>query len=312
MQLGMVGLGKMGGNIVRRLMRAGHECVVYDVDSAATEKLVAEGAIGAASLAELVERLTGPRAVWMMLPHGEVTESVFHTMLNMLGKDDVLIDGGNSNFQEAIRRGKLAKSHGVSFLDVGTSGGVRGLDRGYCMMIGGPEEAYQRLEPIFITLSPGEGEAAKPSENGYLYCGESGAGHYVKMIHNGIEYGMMQAFAEGFDLMRNAEKTGGDGYSYDFDLPEIAEVWRRGSVVTSWLLDLTAEALQENPSLSDFSSQVSDSGEGRWTVNAAVDQAVPAPVLTAALFARFQSRQQDSFAGRILSAMRYKFGGHSS
>jgi 6-phosphogluconate dehydrogenase len=320
MQLGIVGLGRMGANITRRLMRAGHACVVFDIDVAAVAKLVEEGASGAADLDDFVARLQAPRAVWLMLPHGAVTEEHVQAMAQRLAPGDVLIDGGNSFYQDDVRRAEDLRSRGIAYLDVGTSGGVRGLERGYCMMIGGDKAAFERLDPIFATLAPGRGEieptggreAREPrAEQGYLYCGPAGAGHFVKMIHNGIEYGMMQAFAEGFDILRNAAKPSVPANRrYDFELADIAEVWRRGSVVSSWLLDLTAEALAENPSLSNFSGVVEDSGEGRWTVQAAIEEAVPAEVLTAALYTRFRSRQDHTFAEKILSAMRYKFGGH--
>lgn len=311
MELGMVGAGRMGGNMTRRLQGAGHRCVVYDRQPLACQALAEEGIAVAEDLSALVAALTPPRAIWMMVPHGEPTQLVLDQLLPLLSAGDTVIDGGNSHFQEAIHRAEQSEARGVRFLDVGTSGGVHGLQRGYCLMVGGPEAAYLQLETIFSALSPGADAAAAPAEQGYLYCGGPGAGHYAKMIHNGIEYGMMQAFAEGFELLRTATSASASGaYHYDFDLPQLAQVWRRGSVVSSWLLDLTAEALRENPSLEGFSSAVSDSGEGRWTVNAAVDQAVAAPVLTAALYARFRSRQSPHFPDMLLSAMRYKFGGH--
>jgi 6-phosphogluconate dehydrogenase len=320
MQLGMVGLGRMGGNIVRRLLRAGHTCVVFDVDRAAVDKLVAEGATGATSLDDFVAKLAAPRSVWLMLPHGPITEQHVDAMGDRLKAGDVVIDGGNSFYQDDVRRAaKLAKT-GVHYLDVGTSGGVAGLERGYCMMIGGDRAAFERLDPIFASLAPGRGDAEPTkhregrdprAESGYLHCGPAGAGHFAKMIHNGIEYGMMQAMAEGFDILRNASKTTIPAERrYDFDLADLAEVWRRGSVISSWLLDLTAEALAENPQLSQFSGVVEDSGEGRWTVQAAIEEAVPAEVLTSALYTRFRSRQEHTFAEKVLSAMRSKFGGH--
>jgi 6-phosphogluconate dehydrogenase len=320
MQLGMVGLGRMGGNIVRRLLRAGHTCVVFDVDRAAVDKLVAEGATGATSLDDFVAKLAAPRSVWLMLPHGPITEQHVAAMGDRLKAGDVVIDGGNSFYQDDVRRAaKLAKT-GVHYLDVGTSGGVAGLERGYCMMIGGDRAAFERLDPIFASLAPGRGDAEPTrhregrdprAESGYLHCGPAGAGHFAKMIHNGIEYGMMQAMAEGFDILRNASKTTIPAERrYDFDLADLAETWRRGSVISSWLLDLTAEALAENPQLSQFSGVVEDSGEGRWTVQAAIEEAVPAEVLTSALYTRFRSRQEHTFAEKVLSAMRSKFGGH--
>ena len=320
MQLGMIGLGRMGANIVRRLMRSGHECVVYDVDAAAVARLAAEGATGARSLDEFVALLTPPRAVWLMVPHGPATEAGVREMRLRLAAGDVLIDGGNSFYQDDVRRAAELRQRGIAYLDVGTSGGIAGLERGYCMMIGGERAAFERLDPIFAALAPGigqiertRGRAARDPrvERGYLYCGPAGAGHFVKMIHNGIEYGMMQAVAEGFDILRNVSQASvPQDRRYDLDLADVAEVWRRGSVVTSWLLDLTAEALVEDPQLAGFSGVVEDSGEGRWTVQAAIEEAVPAEVLTAALYARFRSRQEHTFAEKMLSAMRAKFGGH--
>jgi 6-phosphogluconate dehydrogenase len=320
MQLGMVGLGRMGANIVRRLLRQGHECVVSDLQAESVRSLEREGAKGASSIEDLVRKLTPPRAVWVMVPAGSATEEVVKVFGDRLQTGDVLIDGGNSYFKDDIRRAAALASRGIHFLDVGTSGGVYGLERGYCLMIGGPKGAFERLKPIFQALAPGKAAAAptpgRPSgagtaEDGYLYCGPAGAGHFVKMIHNGIEYGLMQAYAEGFDILRGA--AGPEvpaGQSYDFDLSEIAEVWRRGSVVGSWLLDLTASALAENPELTAFSGSVADSGEGRWTIQTAVEEAVPAPVLSASLYTRFRSRIEHSFGERVLSAMRHKFGGH--
>ena len=320
MQLGMVGLGRMGANLSRRLMRAGHEIVGFDVDPKAVAALASDGAASAASLEALVAQLKAPRTVWLMLPHGPITESSLQTIAALLQPGDTVIDGGNSHFEDDVRRARALAPRGIRYLDVGTSGGVHGLERGYCLMIGGDRGAFEHLDPIFKTLAPGRGEIEATgsrsgrdprAEEGYLYCGPAGAGHFTKMIHNGIEYGMMQAIAEGFDILRNANKPNlPEGRRYDFELADIAEVWRRGSVVSSWLLDLTAESLAENPDLSNFSGVVQDSGEGRWTVQAAIDEAVPAEVLTAALFTRFRSRQDHTFAEKILSAMRSKFGGH--
>ena len=311
MQLGMVGLGRMGGNILRRVMQAGHEGVAFDRDDAAVAALVAEGAAGATSLKELVGLLRAPRTVWVMLPAGEITEAALTELHGLLSPGDTVIEGGNSFWKDSARRGAEAEARGLHYLDIGTSGGVWGLKRGYCLMIGGPAEVVQRLDPILAALVPGAGTAL-PTEGreardprpaqGYVHCGPNGAGHYAKMVHNGIEYGMMQAMAEGLDLMRAAP--------FDLDLPDITEAWRRGSVVSSWLLDLTAQALAYDPDLAEYSGHVSDSGEGRWTVDTAVEQAVPVPVLAAALFARFRSRQEASFADKALSAMRKGFGGH--
>jgi 6-phosphogluconate dehydrogenase len=320
MQLGMIGLGRMGANIVRRLLRAGHEAVVFDIDAAAVSRIASEGATGATDLDDFVAELSAPRAVWLMLPHGPTTEAHVQAMAQRLQAGDTLIDGGNSHFHDDVRRAEQLAARGIRYLDVGTSGGVHGLERGYCMMIGGDRPAFERLDPIFKALAPGRGDIPATAsregldaraEQGYLYCGAAGAGHFVKMIHNGIEYGMMQAIAEGFDILRNASKASiPENRRYDLNLADIAEVWRRGSVVSSWLLDLTAEALAENPTLSRFDGVVEDSGEGRWTVQAAIEEAVPAEVLTAALYARFRSRQDHTFAEKVLSAMRYKFGGH--
>ena len=319
MQIAMVGLGRMGANMVRRLMRDGHDCVVYDRDPAAVARLVAEGATGAAGLAELAQRLTPPRAAWIMVPAGDITEQAVMELAGHFAAGDVIVDGGNSYFKDDVRRAKTLAERGIYYLDAGTSGGVWGLERGYCLMVGGDRAAYKRLEPVFRTLAPG-GAGIPPSpgrtpggsaEQGYLYCGPSGAGHFVKMVHNGIEYGLMQAYAEGFDILRNAgAETLPADQRYDFDLADIAELWRRGSVVTSWLLDLSAKALARNPDLSDYSGFVQDSGEGRWTVQAAIDEAVPAEVLTAALYTRFRSRREHTFAEKVLSAMRQGFGGH--
>ncbi|MFT5443801.1 MAG: 6-phosphogluconate dehydrogenase [Myxococcota bacterium] len=320
MQLGMVGLGKMGANMVRRIMGDGHECVVFDQSPAAIEVLENEGARGALSLAELVAKLDAPRAVWIMVPAGEITEGVVTELAGLLDSGDMIIDGGNSMFKDDARRASELAPKGIHYLDCGTSGGVWGIDRGYCLMIGGDAGAVSHLDPIFKCLAPGRGDVERTpgrdnnkgtAEEGYLHCGPAGAGHYVKMIHNGIEYGLMQAYAEGFDILNSARQdTVPEAYRYDLDIGDVAEVWRRGSVVGSWLLDLTAQALVEQPNLDGYSGYVTDSGEGRWTVNAAVEQSVPADVLTAALYARFRSRQTHTFAEKILSAMRHKFGGH--
>ncbi len=320
MQLGMIGLGRMGGNMVDRLMRKGHQCVVTDYQAEAIAKCQAKGAVGAANLDEFALKLTKPRAAWIMVPAGKPTESTIAELAKRFEAGDVIIDGGNSYFKDDVRRAKELKALGIHYIDVGTSGGVWGVERGYCLMIGGVREAVERLDPIFKALAPGKGEIEPTpgrdklggtSEEGYLHCGPPGTGHFVKMIHNGIEYGLMQAYAEGFDIFRNANsKELPEEYRFDLNLPDIAEVWRRGSVVGSWLLDLTAMALAENPTLSEFSGFVHDSGEGRWTVQAAVDEAVPADVLTSALYTRFRSRQDHTFAEKLLSAMRNKFGGH--
>jgi 6-phosphogluconate dehydrogenase len=320
MQLGMIGLGRMGGNIVRRLKQAGHSCVVYDRSPEAIAALTAEGAIGASGLPDMVAKLEAPRAVWIMLPAGAATEGAIEELAGVMQAGDTIIDGGNSNYKDGMRRAASLRPKGIHFVDVGTSGGVWGLERGYCMMIGGDKEAVDRLDPIFAALAPGLGEVPRTegregrdprAEHGYIHAGPSGAGHYVKMIHNGIEYGMMQAFAEGFDILRSAGSADlPEDQRLDIDVADVAEVWRRGSVVTSWLLDLTASALARDPDLEGFSGFVEDSGEGRWTVNAAVEQAVPADVLTAALYARFRSRGRADFANKVLSAMRKGFGGH--
>jgi 6-phosphogluconate dehydrogenase len=320
MQLGMIGLGRMGGNIVRRLTRNGHECVVFDRNPATIKALVGKGVTGGADLKQLVSQLEKPRTVWVMLPAGEITESTVQQLGALLEPGDVVIDGGNAFYKDDIRRAKLLKAKGIHYIDCGTSGGVWGLERGYSLMIGGDKEAVDRLDPIFGTLAPGTGAIpATPDrkgrdprvERGYMHCGPSGAGRFVKMIHNGIEYGLMQAYAEGFNILRGAasEELPQD-QRYQLDLPDIAEVWRRGSVIGSWLLDLTAMALAEDPKLSRYSGFVEDSGEGRWTVNAAIEEAVPADVLSAALYARFRSRDQESFSDKLLSAMRNRFGGH--
>jgi 6-phosphogluconate dehydrogenase len=320
MQLGMVGLGRMGGNIVRRLMRQGHAGVVYDQNPNAVGELAGEGATAARSLDDLVTKLTKPRAVWVMLPAGEPTETAVMQLGASMDAGDILIDGGNSNYKDDVRRARGLAAKGVHYLDVGTSGGVWGLDRGYCMMIGGDRGAFERLDPIFAALAPGEGNIPRTpgrdgrdprAERGYLHCGPSGAGHFVKMIHNGIEYGLMQAYAEGFSILRAAgENPRPQDERYDLELADIAEVWRRGSVISSWLLDLTAGAFAADPQLDGFKGYVEDSGEGRWTVMTAVEQAVPATVLSAALYARFRSREDVSFGDRVLSAMRKGFGGH--
>jgi 6-phosphogluconate dehydrogenase len=331
MQLGMIGLGRMGANMVRRLMKAGHECVVYDVHREAAQSLIREGAIAADTLAEFVGRLSKPRAVWLMVP-AAVVDAQLEALLPLLEPGDVLVDGGNSYYHDDLRRAALLQSRGLHYVDVGTSGGVWGLDRGYCLMIGGEAEAVQRLDPIFRSLAPGIATAARTpgrekgstAEHGYLHCGPNGAGHFVKMVHNGIEYGLMASYAEGLNILRHANvgtrPPAADAettplrdpqqYQYDLDLSEITEVWRRGSVIASWLLDLTAAALVQDPGLEQFRGRVSDSGEGRWTLDAAIDEAVPAPVLAAALFERFSSRGEADFADRVLSALRFQFGGH--
>jgi 6-phosphogluconate dehydrogenase len=320
MQLGMIGLGRMGGNIVRRLMRNGHSAVVYDKDAKAVAGLAGAGAVGAATLEEFVAKLEKPRTAWVMLPAGHITETTIEALAKLMQPGDVIIDGGNTFWQDDVRRGKALKEYGLSYLDVGTSGGIWGIERGYCMMIGGDKQVVDRLDPIFGTLAPGIGDIPHTPgrdgrdprvERGYIHAGPVGAGHFVKMIHNGIEYGLMQAYAEGFDILKNASsETLPAEHRFDFDIADIAEVWRRGSVIPSWLLDLTASALAESSGLSHYSGFVEDSGEGRWTVNAAIDEAVPAEVLTAALFARFRSRKEHTFAEKILSAMRAGFGGH--
>jgi len=319
-QLGMIGLGKMGANMVRRLLRSGLECVGYDPAPAAAAQLATEGATGAGSMDEFVAKLRQPRTAWMMVPAGAPTEQVVLDLMKRLDPGDTIIDGGNSFYQDDVRRAGMVREKGLHYVDVGTSGGVWGLERGYCMMIGGEEEVVRRLDPIFKTLAPGVGSIPRTpgreklggtTEEGYIYCGPSGSGHFVKMIHNGIEYGVMQAYAEGFDILKSvSSKDIPEERRYDLNLADIAEVWRRGSVIASWLLDLTAISLTQNPTLSNFSGFVQDSGEGRWTIQAAMEEAVPADVLTAALYARFRSRQEHTFAERVLSAMRYQFGGH--
>ncbi len=333
MQIGVIGLGRMGANIVRRLMRAGHECVVYDTRPQSVKEIAAEGATGASSLKDMVDKLAPPRAVWMMLP-AAVVEATIGELAPLLQRDDVLIDGGNSYYLDDMRRSKALRPGGVHYLDAGTSGGIWGLERGFCLMIGGDQGAVKRLDPIFAALAPGvagarriEGRSGPPSpaEQGYLHCGQSGAGHFVKMVHNGIEYGVMAAYAEGFNVLRNANVgarqaqadaetaplENPDAYPFDLDVVEISEVWRRGSVIASWLLDLIADSLVNDPGLDSYRGRVSDSGEGRWTVKAAIDEGVPVPVLTTALYERFASRGDAEFANRMLSAMRHEFGGHA-
>jgi 6-phosphogluconate dehydrogenase len=320
MQLGMIGLGRMGGNIVRRLMQAGHACVVYDKSAAAVDELAGEGATPSRDLADFVRHLEKPRALWVMLPAGAITHNTIVELAGLLEPGDILIDGGNSFFHDDVAHAEMLKGKGIRYLDVGTSGGVWGLERGYCMMIGGDRGAFEHLDPIFAALAPGLGAIERTPgragrdprpERGYAYCGPAGAGHFVKMVHNGIEYGMMQAYAEGFDILRGVNSPAvPENRRYKLDLADIAEVWRRGSVVASWLLDLTAIALADDANLKEFSGFVEDSGEGRWTVQAAIEQAVPAEVLSAALYTRFRSRQQHTFAEKILSAMRKQFGGH--
>jgi len=332
MQLGMIGLGRMGANMVRRLIQGGHQCVVFDLSPKAVEELVKEKAVGASSFVEFVKNLQKPRAIWLMVPAAVVDKTIAE-LLPLLERGDILIDGGNSYYIDDIRRGKELALKGIHYVDVGTSGGVWGLERGYCMMIGGEADVVKRLSPLFATLAPGVGDIARTAgrgkvggtaEQGYLHCGPNGAGHFVKMVHNGIEYGVMAAYAEGLGVLRaanvgkrshaaDAETTplrDPEHYQYDLNLPDITEVWRRGSVIASWLLDLTASALIKDPTLANFAGRVSDSGEGRWTIKAAIDEAVPAHVLTAALYERFSSRGEADFADRLLSAMRYEFGGH--
>ncbi|GAB6845797.1 6-phosphogluconate dehydrogenase [Methylorubrum rhodinum] len=320
MQIGMIGLGRMGGNIVRRLLRDGHTAVVFDRDPAAVEKLASEGATPADSLDDLVAKLESPRTAWVMLPAGAITEETVGKLGGLMQADDCIIDGGNSFYQDDVRRARDLDAKGIHYVDVGTSGGVWGLERGYCMMIGGHKAAVDRLDPIFRTLAPGLGDIPRTvgrdgrdprAELGYIHAGPSGAGHFVKMIHNGIEYGLMQAYAEGFDILKHANSEQvPEERRFDLNLGDIAEVWRRGSVVSSWLLDLTATALAGDETLEDFSGYVEDSGEGRWTINAAVEEAVPATVLSSALYRRFRSREDASYADKLLSAMRKGFGGH--
>ncbi len=320
MRLGMVGLGRMGANMTRRLLRGDHEVVVSDLSPDAVKQMAGEGAIASASLDDFVNKLAKPRIAWLMVPAGGPTEQAVQALAQRMQAGDIIIDGGNSYYKDDVRRSQQLRDKGIHYVDVGTSGGVWGLERGYCMMIGGPKEVVQHLDPIFKTLAPGRGAIPRTpgrekmpgtAEEGYICCGPSGAGHFVKMVHNGIEYGLMQAYAEGFDIFRNAgSKDLPEDYRYDLNLADIAEVWRRGSVVSSWLLDLAAIALAENPTLSEYTGFVQDSGEGRWTIQAAIEEAVPVEVLSAALFTRFRSRQEHTFAEKVLSAMRQKFGGH--
>src|SRR3954451_21504461 len=320
MQLGMIGLGRMGGNIVRRLMKNGHTAVVYDKDAKAVAALAAEGAAGASSLEDFVSRLEKPRTAWVMLPAGKITEATIEALAKLMEPGDVIIDGGNTFWQDDVRRGKALRERGLHYLDVGTSGGVWGIERGYCMMIGGEKAVVDRLDPIFSTLAPGKGDIPETpgragqdrrAEQGYIHAGGNGAGHFVKMVHNGIEYGLMQAYAEGFEILAkaNSEELPAD-QRFDVNLADVAEVWRRGSVISSWLLDLTSSALAGDAKLDQFTGFVQDSGEGRWTIEAAIAEAVPATVLSAALYARFRSRQEHTFADKLLSAMRHGFGGH--
>src|SRR3954462_15808200 len=333
MQLGMIGLGRMGANMVRRLMRGGHECVAYDVSPDSVTALADEGAVGSESMEDFVGKLEKPRSVWLMVP-AAVVDSTLDSLVPLLDEGDAVIDGGNSYYRDEIRRSARLAKDKIDYVDTGSSGGVWGIDRGYCLMIGGPGQAGERPDPIFATLAPGIDSAERPpgregdptaSEQGYLHCGPNGAGHFVKMVHNGIEYGVMAAYAEGLNILKNAnigkaqQEVDAETapledpqyYQYDVDLPEVAEVWRRGSVIGSWLLDLTAQALQESPDLSDYAGRVSDSGEGRWTSIAAIEEGVPAPVLSMALYSRFASRGLDDFANKVLSAMRKQFGGHA-
>jgi 6-phosphogluconate dehydrogenase len=319
MNIGMIGLGKMGSNMAVRLMRGKHQCVVYDISAESVRAVAKQGANPAFSLEDLIKALPKPRAVWVMLPAGAVTEVMITSLKEHLDSGDIVVDGGNTFFKDDVRRSKSLQSKGIKYMDVGTSGGVWGPERGYCLMIGGDEPSFHSLEPLFSTLAPGPGAVEKTAgrkktttvENGYLYCGPVGSGHFVKMIHNGIEYGLMQAFAEGFDILKNSSSEGvHEDYRYKLNLDEIAEVWRRGSVVSSWLLDLLAIAMGEDPLLSKYLGYVHDSGEGRWTVQAAIEESVPADVISAALFARFRSRQEHTFSEKVLSSMRLQFGGH--
>ncbi len=320
MQIGMVGLGRMGGNMARRLMRGGHKVVAWARNAKVVQELAGEGAVGTTTLDDFVAKLAAPRVAWVMVPAGAATEQVVMDLARRLSPGDTLIDGGNSYFKDDVRRSRAVRERRINYLDVGTSGGVWGLERGYCLMIGGDRAVVERLDPIFRTLAPGMGTISRTpgretqgatAEHGYLYCGPSGAGHFVKMVHNGIEYGLMQAYAEGLDIFKNASsKELPEELRYDLNIADITELWRRGSVVSSWLLDLTAQALAENPTLSNYTGVVADSGEGRWTIMAAIEEAVPCDVLSAALYTRFRSRQAHTFAEKVLSAMRHKFGGH--
>jgi 6-phosphogluconate dehydrogenase len=333
MEIGMIGLGRMGSNMVRRLLKGGHQCVVFDVHAPSVEMLVKEGAAGSTQLPDFISKLAKPRAVWMMVPAGVVDQTIA-SLVPLLEPGDILIDGGNSHYHDDIRRANELKAKSIHYMDVGTSGGIWGAERGYCLMIGGDAEAVKKVEPVFATLAPGIAAAPRTptreqspistSENGYLHCGPSGAGHFVKMVHNGIEYGLMASFAEGLNILKHAnvgkqqravdaETTplrNPEHFQYDLDLKEITELWRRGSVIESWLLDLTASAFAKSPTLSGFATQVADSGEGRWTISAAIEEGVPASVLTAALFERFTSRGEGAFAGQVMTAMRFAFGGH--
>ena len=320
MQMGMIGLGRMGANMVRRLLQSGHECVVFDQNQEMVHQLETEGAKAASSLPDLVRKLDKPRVTWIMVPAGGETQKTIDGLSTVMDRGDVIVDGGNSYFKDDVRRAKELHPRGIQYVDIGTSGGIWGIDRGYCLMVGGPNEAVKLIEPLLQALAPGKGDTSRTpgremrggtAEEGYLHCGPTGAGHFIKMVHNGIEYGIMQAYAEGFDIIRNASSSEVDPeYRYDFDVSDVAEVWRRGSVVGSWLLDLTAMALLEDPDLSDYDGVVHDSGEGRWTVQTAIEEAVSAEVLTASLFARFRSRKEHTYAEQVLAAMRHKFGGH--
>jgi 6-phosphogluconate dehydrogenase len=320
MKIGVIGLGRMGGNISLRLMKHGHECVVFDQSDKAIEGIVGQGAAKSTGLEDMVRQLASPKVVWVMLPAGHITEETVQSLGKVLGQGDIIIDGGNTMYLDDIRRAKSLREKGILYVDVGTSGGVWGLQRGYCMMIGGDDAAVKHIDPILSALAPGEGTIDKTphregrnvtAEQGYLHCGPAGAGHFVKMVHNGIEYGIMQAYAEGFDVLKNKNSAElAEDKRFDLNMGDIAEVWRRGSVISSWLLDLTAQALATDEKLENFSGDVSDSGEGRWTIDAAVEEAVPVPVLAASLFARFRSRQQHTYGDKMLSAMRFGFGGH--
>jgi 6-phosphogluconate dehydrogenase len=320
MQIGMIGLGRMGGNMAKRLMRNGHTCVAFDLTPANVDGLVKEGATGSSSIEDFVKKLSKPRAAWVMVPAGKATEDTVMALAAKMEPGDIIIDGGNSYFKDDIRRATALKARGIRYADVGTSGGVWGIDRGYCLMIGAEPDTFKQIEPVLKTLAPGKGDVGRTpgrpanqgtAEDGYLHCGPPGAGHFVKMVHNGIEYGIMQAYAEGFDIFQNANSQEVDpSHRFTLNCADIAEVWRRGSVVGSWLLDLTAMALIENPSLSNYTGNVQDSGEGRWTIMAAIEEAVPCEVLSASLYTRFRSRQQHTFAEKMLSAMRNKFSGH--